>query len=175
MSVVRPITDRRTLEKMREYLREQNIRNYLIFRIGINLGLPLADLLRLRLEEIAGKEKFIFGNYRIHICKSLQREIAFFAGDRKEGWLFKSRENQPLSRYHLYQMIRTAAEAANFKEPIGALTLRKTFAYWSYKENHIYLPALSKYLGHHTISQTLKYIGLDREEAEEIHLKEMDL
>ena len=47
------------------------------------------------------------------------------------------------------------------REQISALSLRKTFAYWAYKENEQILPTLSCYLKHQTLEQTLSYIGLD--------------
>ena len=37
---------------MKEYLWERNFRNYLIFRVGINLGLSVQDLLSLKVEDL---------------------------------------------------------------------------------------------------------------------------
>ena|GEM_PF-5766029 len=37
---------------MKEYLRERNFRNHLIFRVGVNLGLSVQDLLSLKVEDL---------------------------------------------------------------------------------------------------------------------------
>lgn len=175
MGVIGPIKDKNVVEKMKEYLRERNVRNYLIFRVGVNLGLPLKDLLQLRIEEIAGKKELLVGEYQIKISKSLQEEISFYVGQRTEGYLFRIDRNKPLSRFQLYNILRDAAEAAGFKSAVGGMTLRKTFAYWAHKEQRIYLPLLSKYLNHHTVSHTLKYIEAEKEGFDNICLSEMNL
>lgn len=175
MGVIGPIKDKQIMERMKEYLREQSTRNYLLFRLGINLGIPMGDLLHLRIEDVAGKNEFISGDYRVRISESLQREIEFYIGERKEGYLFRMHTNKPLSRFQLYNILRDAAEVAGFKYPVGAMTLRKTFAYWAHRERRIYLPLLSKYLNHHTVSYTLRYMDADAEEETDICLSEMDL
>lgn len=175
MGVIGPIKDRDIVERMKEYLREQSTRNYILFRLGINLGISMTELLHLRIEDVAGKKEFISGDYRMRISDSLRREIEFYVGDRKAGYLFRMRSNKPLSRFQLYNILRDAARVAGFTEPVGAMTLRKTFAYWAYKEQKVYLPLLSKYLHHHTVSYTLKYSGIDSEGITEVCLSEMDL
>ena len=39
---------------MKEHLRERNFRNYLIFRVGVNLELLVQDLLNLKVEDLFG-------------------------------------------------------------------------------------------------------------------------
>lgn len=175
MGVISPIKDKNVVDKMKEYLREQNLRHYLLFRIGINLGISMNDLLHLRVEDIVGKEEFVVGDYRIRISKSLQEEIIWYVGERKEGYLFRVNSDKPFSRFQLYNILKDAAQAAGFSGAVGAMTLRKTFAYWAHKEQRIYLPLLSKYLNHHTVSHTLKYLEAETEGKENICLAEMDL
>lgn len=175
MGVIGPIKDKQIVDRMKEYLREQSTRNYLIFRLGINLGIPVIELLHLRVEDVAGKDSVLSGNYRMRISESLQKEIAFYVGERKSGYLFRMQTHEPLSRFQLYNILRDAAEATGFKDPVGAMTLRKTFAYWAYKEPKIYLPLLSKYLNHHTVLHTLKYMEAGLDPEMEFCLAEMDL
>lgn len=172
MSTVNPIKDKQVVEKMKEYLREKNTRSYLIFRIGINLGLSINELLYLRVDDIVGKEEFFSGDYCLRISDSLQKELAFYVGDRKDGYLFRMKKDKLLNRFQVYNALKDAADAVGFAETVGALTLRKTFAYWAYKDQKI----LSKYLNHHTISHTLRYIGIKKtDEVGGIYLTEMDL
>lgn len=176
MSVIQPIKDRAVLEKMKEHLREQSARNYVLFRMGVNFGLSVTNLLQLRVEDVVNKEEFLNGHYRLQISKSLQKEIAFYLGERKSGYLFRTLQDKPLSRFQLYNILKAAADAVGFTETVGALTLRKTFAYWAYKEQRIRLPLLSKYLGHHTLRYTLCYINEPEDQKrEEIALVDLDL
>jgi len=175
MGMISPIKDRQALERMKEYLRERNFRNYLLFRVGINLGLSVQDLLKLRVEDLLDKEAFCTGECRIQISKSLQEEIRRYTSGRTEGYLFLSLQGKPLSRFQLYNILKDVASAAGVKEPIGAITLRKTFAYWAYRNHLIYLPLLSKYLNHHTIQHTLRYIDIAEEEEPDVYLTAVDL
>lgn len=175
MGAVGPIKDQKVLERMKEYLREENTRNYLLFRLGINLGLSIQTLLHLRVEDLAGKKEICLDGYRLRMSESLRKDISFYIGERKEGYLFRIRRDQPLSRFQLYNILRDAAEAADYGEAVGALTLRKTFAYWAHKEQRIYLPLLSKYLNHHTVAYTLRYIEADDLAGAEVCLPELDL
>jgi len=177
MGVVCPIKDWQALERMKDYLRERNFRNYLLFRIGVNLGLPVQDLLKLRVEDLLGKKVFGAGDCQIEIGESLQEEIKRYVEGRTSGYLFLSVQGKPLSRFQLYGILKNTADAVGFSEPVGAMTLRKTFAYWAYKNRQIYLPLLSKYLNHHTVQHTLRYIDIDEGEKakSDIFLSAMDL
>jgi Site-specific recombinase XerD len=177
MGVVSPIKDWQVLVQMKEYLRERNFRNYLIFRVGVNLGLSVQDLLNLKVEDLLGKKIFISGDCQIEISESLQEEIKRHLGGRTSGYLFISAQGNPLSRFQLYGILKHTADAVGFSEPIGAITLRKTFAYWAYRNRQIYLPLLSKYLNHHTVQHTLRYMEIKEDEKSEtdIFLSAMDL
>ena len=175
MGVVRPITDRNVLEQMKEHMRERSTRNYLIFRVGLNLGLSVQDILNLKVEDLLNKEVFNCQKWGICISDSLQKEVRNYVGERTSGYLFISSTGKQLSRFQLYGILRSAARAANFEGPIGAVTLRKTFAYWAYMEKQIYLPLLSKYLNHSTVQYTLYYMGIEEQEIHEENLTAVDL
>lgn len=175
MGVVNPITDRDILEKMKSYLEKRNFRNYLIFRVGLNLGLSVQDLLHLRIEDVLNKDFFTCQSCQIQISKSLQEEIQGHIGSQKKGYLFVSSSGKPLSRFQLYIILQNAAKAVGYKESIGAITFRKTFAYWAYREKLVDLPLLSKYLNHHTVEYTLNYLGIDGNEDSSKILESADL
>ena len=175
MGVINPITDREVLEKMKRYLKNQSPRNYLIFRIGLNFGLSVQELLNLRIEEIVDRDVFIYRNCKIQIPESLQYEIKHYVGMTREGYLFTSARGTPISRFQLYFVLHKAAKAVGYKESIGTITLRKTFAYWTYHEKNAHLPLLSKYLNHHTMEHTLKYLGLENCEVQEESVFFVDL
>src|SRR5699024_6521598 len=112
----------------------------LLFVTGINSGLRISDILKLRVldtkrpyfslvEMKTGKVK------RIEITPGLQRELKEYASDMEDHeYLFKSREgiNKPIGRSMAYKILRDAAAHVNL-ENIGTHTLRKTFGHHFYK------------------------------------------
>lgn len=176
MGVIGPIKDLKKLELMKEILRENSTRDYLIFRIGINLGLTVQELLEIKVKDILEKEEFVLRGCRVRISPSLQREIKEYVGSRDREFLFQSRKGDHISRFQLYGILRNVAKDAGFEGSVGAMILRKTFAYWAYHNKLIYLPLLSKYLKHHTVSYTLRYIDVEEtSRSHEIALAALDL
>ena len=51
MNIVDPIRDKDDIQAMKEYLREWNERNYLLFLFGINSGLRVGDIQNQRAED----------------------------------------------------------------------------------------------------------------------------
>lgn len=52
MEYVEPIRDKKKIEAMKKYLKGTNLRDYLLFVLGINSGLRISDLLSLRVETV---------------------------------------------------------------------------------------------------------------------------
>lgn len=50
MNFVQPIRDPEKIQQIKEYLKEKNERNYILFVMGINTGLRISDILKLKLE-----------------------------------------------------------------------------------------------------------------------------
>ena len=164
MKIVRPITCKETLARFKGHLRGRNERDYLVFRLGINLGLSTHELLEIRVEEVRDKTEIQVRSYLLPICESLQKEIAAYLGDRTEGYLFPSRLGKPLTRHQTYTILRNAAQEVDYRQPIGVMTLRKTFAYWSYQGGTT-LQTLKEYLNHPSLRVTRQYIQLEDEEV----------
>lgn len=54
MNIVQPIRDKEMIKELKEYFKEQNERNYILFLLGINTGLRISDILRLRVRDVEG-------------------------------------------------------------------------------------------------------------------------
>ena len=52
MSIVEPIKDKNALKKIEQELLESNYRNYALFCLGINSGLRISDILKLKSKNI---------------------------------------------------------------------------------------------------------------------------
>lgn len=57
MEFVQPIRDVKQIETIKKLLKQQSLRDYCLFVLGINSGLRISDLLKLRISDISDKGK----------------------------------------------------------------------------------------------------------------------
>ncbi|TQR29406.1 tyrosine-type recombinase/integrase [Brevibacillus brevis] len=169
MRVVEPIRDRVLLEEFKEYLKEWNERNYIMFMIGINTGLRITDILRLKVGDVKGSHIVIQEEKtdkwrKILVTKSLKKELQeYITGKKDHEYLIKSRQghNQPITRDMAYKILRTVAEEFDM-ERVGTHSMRKTYGYWFYKK-YKDAAVLQDLFGHFSQEETLTYIGINQD------------
>lgn len=178
MNFVQPIKSKEKIEKMKSELKKTGTRNYLLFLAGINVGLRISDLLKLRVRDFLNPDRTIkshveikeekTGKYkRFKINYIVAKELYDYIKDMEmEEYIFKSRNgnNKPITRIQAYEIIRNAGEKVGITN-IGTHTLRKTFGYWHYKTYHD-IAILMKIFNHSSLSITLRYIGVEQEEID---------
>ncbi len=102
MRFVMPITDKRAVTDIAEYLWEKNERDYVLFMTGIYLGRRISDLLEYRVRDLRGKdyveipEKKTGDTIRLTINPHLQKIFKhFFQGKKDYEYVFRrSRERK---------------------------------------------------------------------------------
>lgn len=57
MEFVQPIRDLKKIDTIKKLLKQQNLRDYSLFVLGINSGLRISDLLKLRISDVSEKGK----------------------------------------------------------------------------------------------------------------------
>lgn len=168
---------------MKRYLKEQNIRDWLLFILGINSGLRISDLLKLTVDDVKGKNRITIREQKTGKAKDFplsdtcKKAIVEYlkTTDLTEGVLFPSRKNNgskgtgAISRQQAYDVISNAARAVGIKESIGTHTLRKTFGYHAYKSG-VGIEVIQKLLNHSAPSVTLRYIGITQEQLDEVYI-----
>lgn len=189
MELVEPIRDKKQLENMKRYLKEQNLRDWLLFTLGINSGLRISDLLRLQVQDVKDRDSS-YCRDRITIreektgktkdfplsdnCKKAICEYLKDSG-LSSGPLFPSRKaagsksTGSISRQQAYEIINTAARKVGITEAIGTHTLRKTFGYHAYKAGHD-ITRIQQLLNHSAPSVTLRYIGITKDELDSVYI-----
>lgn len=170
MACVEPIREKEKIETVKRILKEHGSRDYLLFLMGINSGLRISDILKLKVKDVKSK-KYIelieqkTGKYkRFPITKSFKTELDdFICGKVDNEWLFSSqRGGNPISRIQAYRIICNACIDAGITARIGTHTLRKTFGYHFYQENKD-VALLQCIFNHSTPSVTLRYIGINQD------------
>ena len=173
MRFVMPITDKRAVTDIAEYLWEKNERDYVLFMTGIYLGRRISDLLEYRVRDLRGKdyveipEKKTGDTIRLTINPHLQKIFKhFFQGKKDYEYVFRrsrGKENRPISRVRAWQILNEAAEAVSYNDHVSCHTMRKTFAYWLYKDSGGDISMVQDILGHEAPSITRRYIGIDQQ------------
>ncbi|WP_459907135.1 site-specific integrase [Desulfotomaculum defluvii] len=180
---MQPIRDKKKIEAMKKILKAGSLRDYALFTLGINSGLRISDLLKLKVSDVlegkkirdriiireqkTGKAKdFPLGKTA---KKSLEEHLASWT-HQPEDFLFRSRKGKgALTRQQAYNIINNAAHAVGIQENIGTHTLRKTFGYHAYKQGTD-LTLIQKLLNHSAPSVTLRYIGITQDQLDEVYL-----
>lgn len=179
MNKVLPIKDPDKLRIIQETLAKETDphgeRMFLLFELGIHTGLRISDLVRLRKENVCGEwidciEKKTKKRNRVPLNTTIRMIIQDRCRDMEpDQLLFPSRvrygdgTQRPITTRCAYNDIQIIADRFNLGDRIGCHTLRKTFGYWHYKQNHD-LEILRIWFNHATQSVTLRYIGMDDDE-----------
>jgi integrase len=177
MECVEPIRSKEQIKAIKGYLRNQNLRDHLLFVLGINSGLRISDLLALTIEDVKEIDRIILREKKTgkpkdfplsDTCKDAIKEYLMLTPSNGH-WLFKSSKgNHPITRIQAYRVINKAARTIGIKEAIGTHTLRKTFGYWAYK-NGADITQIQKLMNHSSPQITLSYIGITKDSLDNIY------
>ncbi|NMD72798.1 tyrosine-type recombinase/integrase [Bacillus sp. DNRA2] len=170
---VEPIRSLEKIEDMKWALKRHcSERDYILFLLGINVGLRVSDMLQLKAKEVKGKKKIIIREGKtqkprtVHL-QNIYDELNDYIKGLDSEWLFPSRKgDKPITRIQAYRQLNRAAEMADIEEGIGTHTMRKTFGYWYYKQTKD-IAKLQEILNHSHPNITKRYIGITAEEIED--------
>lgn len=185
MKEVFAIKSLEAIKDLRFVLREKNMRDEVLFILGINTGIRISDLLKLKKSDVFDIQWGIRDYVEIIEQKTQKIKIVYLSEEVKNilriyirdevlqnnDYLFRSREglNKPISRQQAYRILSDAAEYIGMKESIGTHTLRKTFGYHAYK-NGTGLELLMKIFNHYSKSDTLRYIGITQDDIKSVYI-----
>lgn len=172
MNTVQPIRDLDIIHAIQNDLKKSNYRNYLMFEIGIYIGIRISDILNIKIKDIknknflklreikTGKEKLM------PIPSHLKKEIELYIDNKdfnEDDYLFKSikKKYKPITRVQAYNILKKIAKKYKL-ENIGTHTLRKTFGYHFYKRTND-VALLMTIFNHSDPSITLRYIGIEQD------------
>ncbi len=183
MEFVQPIRDLKQIETIKKLLKQQNLRDYCLFVLGINSGLRISDLLKLRISDVIENNKI---KDRISLREKKTNKFKDFPLSDKTKQAIKEylktrnyTENEPLFisrknkgfllRGQAYKIINNVAQSVGIKDKIGTHTLRKTFGYHAYNNGYD-ITLIQKLFNHSSPSVTLRYIGITQDKLDDVYL-----
>lgn len=173
MKLVEPIKKIDDINKIKDYLKSKNLRNYLIFVMGINTGIKTCQMLNLKINDVVDTQNNIRDFIRINdieydITQNTKDAIIGYLlqnnlYENKSKYLFKSNKgDMPIDRSHLYRILNEAAENCKVDISIGNETLRKTFGYHYYRQIGD-LKHLQMVLNQKSVNKLYDYLSIDNE------------
>lgn len=187
---VEPFKDKNDIEKIKQFLLfKKDKRDYALFVFAINVGLRTQDILQLRIGDVSNSKIDIKKKVQVVEQKSkkvVEFEINMAASDAlklyfvglkeydKDAWLFPSRKgDKSLTVGAVRRIIKDFCKELNIKGNYGAYSLRKTFGYWAYingvQTNPLVLVTLQKMFNHSTQAMTLRYIGIQSSDINNLY------
>lgn len=178
METVDALRDLEQINSMKEHLKKQSSRDYLLFVAGINTGLKISELLLIKVKELFNNEGELKDFYHYSEMESERRKSVFLNNKVKEAvlsylnqvnleeqvYLFQSRKfKQPITRQQAYRIIHDAAVKVGIDGKIGTNSLAKTFGFHAFKQG-VSIALLQKHFNHSTPAETLKFLGITEED-----------
>ncbi|MEK0224735.1 tyrosine-type recombinase/integrase [Bacillus proteolyticus] len=169
---VQPIRSKEQIADMKWALKRHcSERDYILFLVGLNTGLRVGDLLKLKVSDVRKKKKFLIREGKTKKARQLNLsniydEIQEYIRTVDSEWLFPSRKgDKAITTTQAYRQLQKAADMAGL-DSVGTHTMRKSFGYWFYKQTKD-VAKLQNILNHSHPQITLTYIGITAEEIEE--------
>lgn len=178
MELVEPIRDKKQIQGMKKYLKGQNSRDALLFVLGINSGLRISDLLKLKVDDVLDKDRIIIREQKtgklkdFPLSENCKKAVSEYLKETRleSGSLFPSRKGgHAISRVQAYRILNDAASHVGITSAVGTHSLRKTFGYHAYV-NGTDITRIQKLLNHSSPNITLAYIGITKEELDAVYI-----
>lgn len=171
MEYVEALRDIKQINAIKKYLKNHSERDFVLFVFGINTGLKITEMLEIKVGDVVDKKFYLFFHKgilkEVYLNSKVKQAIHHYVHHQQlknEDFLFKSlKTEKPITRQQAYRIIHQAAEAVGIEGKIGTNSMRKTFGYHAYKRG-IAISFLQKHFNHSTPSETLKYLGISKDE-----------
>lgn len=183
-TTVDPIRNDKDIQRIKKSL-QSNLRDLLLFTIGINNGLRIGDILKLKVQDVRGlnvgdsltiREQKTGKENILMVNKSVYSVLQKYLNEKNPAdgdYLFKSRKgaNAPLSVPAANRMVKewTFGMKGNY----GTHSLRKTFGYIQRTKFGVGFEILSRRYNHSNPATTMRYLGIQSKEVSDILMNEI--
>ena len=187
--IVMPIKNIEDIERCKEFLKNRTenapekykksyAKDLLLFKIGINTGLRVNDLLSIEWKDIFKPGTHQFNGYfvpkeqktkkvrQIFINDSFKAAVKEYLKyvpdtDTSQGYVFTNRKGNRLSDASVDKMLKLLEKELNL-ENLSTHSLRKTFAYHMYMQTQD-LSLVQEILQHSSVAVTRRYLGISQD------------
>lgn len=195
---VEPLKLKSDIELAKSYLMnkqgrysDNQLRDYALFCVGINLSRRITDLLKRTVKDFLNPNGTFRNEFEMITGKKQKQECVIISQNTKDvlslyfkanpelledrdNHLFPTRESNSMTRQTAFRIMKDVENEINKtktddndKIHIATHSLRKTKAFWyiqNHKDDQYAILKVSHALGHNSQSTTMHYLGLDKKE-----------
>ena len=167
----------------RFFEKEENVKIYTAVKIQLNTGLRISDVLEMTFNEVEAErlkekktQKYKKVKFNTNCLEAIEKLKKYYKNNKIEnynkGYIFKAARNteEPLSYQTFSYHIKKAKTKLNIKYPFHSHSFRKTWAKATYNETKD-VARVMRLLNHSNQAVTLRYIGIELEELEDLSNK----
>lgn len=171
---VEALRSEKDIEKVKRYFKNHNDKRlYPLLIIGLNTGLRISDLVKLRVEDFRNRKYLIIDSEEktekrkeIIINQNIKDVIQeYYSEAKKDEYLFKSQKGGHICTDYAYSITKKALKACKLPYNTGTHTFRKTHGKKIDEVHGIEMTQIV--LGHDNQRDTLRYIGKEKEMVDE--------
>ena len=185
---VQPIKDKHKIHRMLKVLEDDNPRNALLFRVGLNTILRIQDILDLKVKNIFHDD----GRFRLYLSlferktrknkgrrmkniklnsllrKAIKEYVEFFELSLEDYIFFSLLDpDKNLDRVQAWRILKRAADKVGI-DNFGTHSMRKTLAWTIYKQTKD-ISLVMIMLNHNSPKTTLRYLGITQESIDKTY------
>ena len=185
MATTHPIRDKHQVRAIADYFRRRGqLRNLVLFILGIHTALRVSDLLELTWDHVYDFargcvrssieviEKKTHKAATITLNKDAVNAIALLATQSAQKGHFVIENpltGKSISRIQAYRIVRAAAEALQFQNRVSCHSLRKTFGYHAWKSGVSPVVIMEIY-NHSSLAVTRRYLGVTQDDKDSAYM-----
>lgn len=183
---VEPIKTLSDIEKIKGFL-SQKSRDLLLFTMGVNSGLRMGDILKIKVGDVSslgiGDSLFVRegkgGKTSVLVInRAIYEALRGYLGEGElndDHYLFRSRKgnNMPLSVGSANGLVKSWAKGIGLSGNFGAHSLRKTFGYIQRMYYGVGLEILARRFNQSGPAVTMRYLGIQDKEVKGILLHDI--
>src|SRR5690625_5164579 len=144
-------------------------RDVLLFLLGINTGLRVNDLVRLKVSDVKDQHELTIREgktnkrRKVYIVMLRNEMNRFIKGKHHDAYLFQSQKgHHHVTTTQVYRILTDASDYIGRKD-VGTHTMRKTFGYHHYQQFKD-VAILQEIFNHSAPNITMRYIGIRQDE-----------
>ena len=168
--VLEPIKDKKKINDLLIYLKGKRERDWLLGKFQLNSGLRISDVVGIKVSDILN-ERGNFKDYFVLREKKTNKEKKARLNDslkialksyikqnkiKSDNYIFKSRKglNEHITVTQAYRILKAAATSVEI-ENFGTHSLRKSWAFWTYKASRYNIGLIMDTFNHSSQKITL--------------------
>ena len=171
MNIVQPFPKER-INDVANWLKNYNEKYYVIFLIGISVGIRISDILKLKISDMENTDRIVIKEkktgktkvfpLRPYIAKIVTDYIKNYCNKENQEYIFLGRKGAKLDRSAVYRVLNRCMQELGIESKTGCHSLRKYCGRAIYEQTKD-LALVMTIFNHSSQLISARYIGLTQE------------